>query len=179
MPMIVRDAQITDAESIARIYAHYVRNTTATFELEPPEPDEMARRIGRVIAKHAWLVAQDEGKALGYAYGSSFRERAAYLHSTEVTVYVEQGHCGRGIGGTLFEALLSRLQALGYVQAIGGIALPNPASVRLHERFGFEKTAHLRCVGYKLGKWIDVGYWQKQINPLSGSGGIHKSEVRP
>ncbi|HEX9933914.1 MAG TPA: GNAT family N-acetyltransferase [bacterium] len=166
---IVRDVQTADAERICEIYGHYVLHTTATFEIAPPGTEEMIRRIRRVLEKHAWLVAEEGGIVIGYAYGSTFKERAAYAYSTEVTVYVDENRRGGGVGKLLFGRLLDRLQSLGLVQAIGGIALPNPASVRLHERFGFEKVAHLRRVGYKLGRWIDVGYWQKQINPFSAA----------
>jgi L-amino acid N-acyltransferase YncA len=163
----IREVQIADAEQIAEMYGYYVKNTTATFEIDPPAVQEIIRRIRQVQKSHTWLVADDRGVILGYAYGWMFKQRAAYVHSTEVTVYVDPHQCGTGIGSQLFERLIERLQSLGYVQAIGGIALPNPASVKLHEKFGFQKVAHFEKVGYKLGKWIDVGYWQKQMNPVS------------
>jgi L-amino acid N-acyltransferase YncA len=177
--IIIRDAAETDAARIAEIYAHYVLKTTATFEIEPPAPDEMARRIGRVLEKHAWLVAEENGTVRGYSYGSTFKERAAYIHSTEVTVYIDKDFCGRGMGRHLCGKLLERLQALGYIQAIAGIALPNPASVRLHERFGFKKVAHFKQVGCKLDRWIDLGYWQKQLNPLPPGGEKPNQENMP
>ncbi len=163
---VIRDASAADAERICEIYAHYVLNATATFELEPPSTDEMVLRMRRVLEKHAWLAAEREGTVLGYAYGSPFRERAAYAHSTEVTVYMDVDFCGRGLGRLLYERLLARLRSMGYVQAIGCIALPNPGSVKLHESLGFEKAAHLKQVGFKFGQWIDVGYWQKQIGEI-------------
>jgi L-amino acid N-acyltransferase YncA len=163
---VIRDASAADAERICGIYAPYVLKATATFELEPPSAGEMVLRMQRVKEKHAWLVAEEEGTVLGYAYGSPVRDRAAYAHSTEVTVYVDVDFCGRGLGRLLYEKLLARLRSLGYVQAIGCIALPNPGSVRLHESFGFKKAAHLKQVGYKFGRWIDVEYWQKQIGDI-------------
>jgi phosphinothricin acetyltransferase len=175
----IRDASVADAERICEIYSHYVLNTTVTFEIEPPAPEEMVRRIERVLEKHTWLVAEDGGIVRGYAYGSTFKERAAYAHSTEVTVYLDKDSCGMGIGSMLFGRLLDRLQSLGTVHAIGGIALPNQASVKLHESFGFRQVAHFHQIGFKLGQWIDVGYWQKQLNPLPSGGKTPNRENRP
>lgn len=162
----LRNATKKDSVRLAEIYSHYVQNTTVTFETDPPTAEEMSKRIGRFQKTHAWLVAEVDGVVQGYAYGSPFKERAAYRYSAELTVYVDKDHCCKGIGKELFGELLGHLRLSGYVQAIGGIALPNPASVRLHEQFGFEKVANFKQVGFKLGKWIDVGYWQKQIRPF-------------
>ncbi len=164
--MSIRDATEGDAFRIAEIYGHYVRNTTVTFEIVPPTPDEIAERIRDVRGKHAWLLAEEGGTVLGYAYATFFKKRAAYRFSAEVTVYVDVNHIGKGIGRALLGELLERLRQLGYVHALGCIALPNPGSVKLHEKYGFDKVAHFKQLGYKLGKWIDVGYWQKQINPF-------------
>lgn len=162
----IRDANEADAARIAEIYGHYVQNTTVTFEIVPPTTEEIARRIRDVQEKHVWLLAEEKGTVLGYAYAASFKERAAYRFSAEITVYVDIHHSGKGIGSALLEELLERLRHLGFVHAIGVIALPNPGSVRLHEKFGFKKAAHFSGLGYKLGNWIDVGYWQKQIQPF-------------
>jgi phosphinothricin acetyltransferase len=160
----IRPAAVSDAAGIATIYNHYVSKTVITFEEEEVEPSEIARRIEEVAtASLPWFVATREGRLLGYAYATRWRVRPAYRFSTEVTLYVDPGLARRGIGTRLYEQLLPGLQDCGIRTAIGGIALPNEASVALHERFGFEKVAHFREVGFKFNRWIDVGYWQRNL----------------
>ncbi len=157
----VRSALPADAEAIARIYNYYVHNTVITFEEEPVSAQTMATRIAEIQnASLPWLVAELEGTLVGYAYASRWKSRSAYRHSVETTIYLERGHEGRGIGKRLYSELLSRLRAQGIHVAIGGAALPNEASVALHEKLGFERVATFRQVGFKQNRWVDVAYWQ-------------------
>ena len=157
----IRPATPEDASSCARIYNYFVADTIVTFEEEPVSAGDMAARL-RVVheASLPWLVAEYQSDVVGYAYAAKWRARSAYRFSTEVTIYLEHTQRGRGIGSALYRELLSTLKARGIHSAIGGIALPNTESVALHEKFGFEKVAHFREVGFKLGRWIDVGSWQ-------------------
>ena len=157
----VRSAIAGDAESIARIYNYYIQNSVITFEEEQVAVQTMAARISEVQnASLPWLVAVIEGEVVGYAYASKWKVRSAYRHSVETTIYIEKGHEGRGIGSTLYSELLAILRAAGKHVAIGGAALPNDASVALHEKLGFEHVATFRQVGFKHDRWVDVAYWQ-------------------
>ena len=149
----------------ARIYAPYVRDTNATFELEPPGADAMGERIAAARASHAWLVAEREGEVLGYAYGVPFAERPAYRWSAEVSVYLAPGARGIGVGSALYAALLDRLRARGMQVALARVAQPNAASEALHARFGFERSGLLRRIGYKNGRWHDVALLQLDLIP--------------
>lgn len=152
-----------DAGECARIYAPFVSDGWVSFELEPPGADEMARRIGAYGATHAWLVAEIDGAVAGYAYGSPHRERAAYASSCDVAVYVDPACARRGIGRALYRELLPLLAGKGFHGAFAGIALPNPASVGLHEAMGFTPVGIYREVGWKFGGWRDVGWWQRLL----------------
>jgi L-amino acid N-acyltransferase YncA len=159
--MQVRDAHADDAAALARIYNHYVLNTPITFEESAVTAEDMAGRVGEAqAASLPWLVAESADGVLGYAYASKWKGRCAYRFSAEVTVYVEEGGARRGVGSTLYGELLQRLRDAGLHAAMGGIALPNEASVALHEKFGFRQVAQFREVGFKQNRWIDVGYWQ-------------------
>jgi len=161
---LVRPAAASDAADIAAIYNHYVQHTVVTFEEEPLAPAEMARRIQAVAAASLpWFVAEEDGRLRGYAYATRWKERAAYRHSVEITLYVAHDHPRRGIGSRLYDALFPAIEARGVHVALAGIALPNEASVAIHERFGMRKVAHLEEVGFKLGRWVDVGYWQRIV----------------
>ena len=162
--MLIRPANPgLDAEAIATIYAPYVNDTVISFEDAAPTAAEMAARIERLTKTHAWLVAEADGEILGYAYGCPHRERAAYRWATEVSVYVDPRHQRRGAGRALYETLLGRLADLGYRIALAGIALPNDASVGLHEACGFEPVGVYRGIGFKRGTWWDVGWWQCEL----------------
>jgi phosphinothricin acetyltransferase len=162
--MLIRDADgDRDAAACAAIYAPYVTDTVISFEYEAPTAAQMAERIERLTNTHAWLVAEDGGEILGYAYGCPHRERAAYRWATEVSVYVDQRHQRRGAGRALYEALFDRLADKGYRIALGGIALPNEASVRLHERCGFIPVGVYKRIGYKQDAWRDVEWWQLEL----------------
>ncbi|WP_394777488.1 arsinothricin resistance N-acetyltransferase ArsN1 family B [Undibacterium sp.] len=162
MPKL-RSADIDDAGEICRIYNHYVMNTSISFEETEVEPTEMARRITDVTQHLPWLVAENDGMIVGYAYATKWRVRSAYRFSVETSVYLAQEARGQGIGVLLYEGLLEELRSLGVHAVIGGIAQPNEASVRLHEKMGFRKVAMFEQVGFKNGNWVDVGYWQKLL----------------
>jgi phosphinothricin acetyltransferase len=160
---LVRDASEADADACAAIYAPYVRDTAITFELEAPTPDEMAGRIAKARAGYAWLVLEDDGRVVGYAYGGPYKERAAYRWACEVSVYLEPGLRRRGAGRALYEALLPRLAARGFRTAVAGMTLPNDASVGLHQAMGFEPVGVWRRIGWKLGAWHDVAWVQRDL----------------
>jgi L-amino acid N-acyltransferase YncA len=157
---VIRDATEGDAAACAAIYAPYVTDTAISFETEPPPPEEMARRIAAAQRTHAWLVLEEDGRVVGYAYGIPWRARAAYRWACEVSVYLERGRRRTGAGRVLYEALLPRLAARGYRTALAGMTLPNEASVGLHRALGFEPVGTFRRVGYKHGAWHDVAWAQ-------------------
>jgi phosphinothricin acetyltransferase len=162
---MIRLATSDDAAVICAIYNHYVTNTTITFEEDPVAPAEMAQRIANANAQHCWYVFEQDGAVAAYAYATPWRVRPAYRHSVETTVYVKPGGGGKGIGTELYTHLILQLRKRGFRAVIGGIALPNNASVALHERLGFTQVAHFVDVGHKFGKWIDVGYWELVLKP--------------
>ena len=161
---MIRPASASDAQAIAQIYNHYIQNSVITFEEQVVSAQDMATRIQDVAASALpWLVADQEGRVAGYAYATKWKARSAYRFSVEITVYLEPGRQGQGLGSQLYAALLARLRELGVHSVIGGIALPNPGSVALHEKFGLTKVAHFSEVGYKFERWVDVGYWQTTL----------------
>lgn len=160
---LVRDATTDDAARCGEIYAPYVRDTAISFELEPPTTAEMAGRIETALVRHAWLVLEEAGRVVGYAYGTAFNARAAYDWTTSVSVYTEPGRRRTGAGRALYTALLDRLAARGHRTALAGIALPNDASVGLHTAMGFELVGTYRRVGWKLGRWHDVARYQRPL----------------
>lgn len=157
---MVRSATTEDAVRICEIYNHYVLRSTITFEEQPVSLDEMKRRIAEILTGLPWLVWVEDQVVQGFACASKWKGRCAYRYSVESTAYLADGSIGRGIGTRLYEALFSALRQSKMHVVMGGIALPNDASVAMHEKLGFEKVAHFREVGCKFGKWIDVGYWQ-------------------
>ena len=159
----MRCANAEDAEGILAIYAPIVRETAISFEVEAPTAEQMRGRIEGTIEKLPWLVCEWERAVMGYAYASKHRERAAYQWSVDVSVYVAEDGRGRGVARGLYTALLGMLLDLGYYSALAGIALPNPASVALHEAMGFQPIGVYRNIGYKLGAWHDVGWWQREL----------------
>ena len=159
--MHIRPAVPGDAGVLARIYNHYILETIITFETSEIETTDMADRIRAAgAAKLPWIVAEEEGTVVGYAYASQWKERRAYRFSVESTIYLEPRARGRAIGRQLYGALLDDIRNCGMHVVIGGIALPNSASIGLHEALGFRKIGHFEQVGYKFDHWIDVGYWQ-------------------
>ncbi len=161
--LTIRAADPEDAEACAAIYRPYVTESWVSFELEPPDAEDMARRIADYGASHAWLVATRGGEVAGYAYGSPHRTRAAYASSCDVAIYVSPAFPRAGIGRALYGELLARLKAKGFHAAFAGIAQPNPASVALHEACGFTPVGVYREVGWKMGAWRDVGWWQRVL----------------
>ena len=161
-PLLIRAARPSDVRAITSIYNHYITDTVVTFEMEEVTHEEMAERVRDVQSQSfPWLVAQQAGEIVGYAYAAKWHRRAAYRFSVESTVYLAPNRTGMGFGSQLYEQLLALLSGGDTHTVIGGIALPNDASVALHEKFGFRKAAHYRETGFKFGRWIDVGYWQR------------------
>jgi phosphinothricin acetyltransferase len=161
MTTIVRPATAADALVIASIYNHFVANTVVTFEEDVvPAPDMVVRMAAVQAEGLPWLVAERDGEVVGYSYASRWKTRSAYRHSVETTIYLKPGCEGRGIGRQLYCALIEVLKTKGMHAVIGGAALPNAASVALHEKLGFERVATFRQVGFKHGRWVDVAYWQ-------------------
>ena len=161
--MEIRHATPKDAVACLNIYALFVRDTAVTFEDEVPVLAEMHRRIADYGASHGWFVAEVEGRIAGYAYGSPHRARAAYRTSCDVAIYVDPAFSRRGIGRALYTALLAALKRQDFHAAFGGIALPNDASVRLHQACGFHPVGIYHEVGWKLGAWHDVSWWQRLL----------------
>jgi L-amino acid N-acyltransferase YncA len=158
----VRPARAEDAGQVSQIYNHYITTSTITFEEEPVSASEMAARIGEVQSlAYPWLVATVGADIVGFAYAGKWKVRAAYRHACEITVYVRAGQERSGVGSALYQHLIPALKARGVHACIGGVALPNDASVRLHEKFGFEKCAHFKQVGFKFNRWVDVAYWER------------------
>jgi L-amino acid N-acyltransferase YncA len=166
---MLRHATLEDAARCAEIYLPYVRDGVASLEDVPPEPEEMAVRMGSVMETHPWLVAERDKQVAGYAYATRHRERAAYRWATDVTVYVAAEHHRQGLGRELYLRLFEILRRHGLQVACAGITLPNEASVGLHEALGFAPVGIYRRVGWKLGSWWDVGWWQLDLVP-PGSG---------
>ena len=158
---MIRSAAAPDCDAIARIYNHYVAHTIVTFEEQPVSVDEMTRRVDEVrAAELPWLVAEEDGRVVGYAYAGRWKARSGYRFAVEISVYLDPVATGRRLGTALYDALFSLLRETRVHAVIGGIALENPASVALHEKFGMRKIAHFREVGFKFDRWIDVAYWE-------------------
>ena len=161
--MLIRSCEAKDIPAICDIYNYYINHTIVTFEETPVAVADMASRVESYTLKYPWFVCEVDGAVVGYAYGSTWKERIAYKHTVEVTVYLKNGLFGKGYGKALYSALLDKLRLQGYHVALGCLAIPNEASAGLHEYFGFKKVAHFAEVGRKFNQWIDVGYWQKTL----------------
>ena len=156
-----------DIEAITRIYNHYIEETVVSYEEKPLSRKEMAVRVKRVLdAGYPWLVAEVASEVLGYCYAFQWSPRSAYRYTAEITVYLHQDATGRGLGTGLYQALFEALKRMQVRSVIGGIGFPNPASVALHQKMGLKKVAHFENVGYKFGQWLDVGYWQGDLETL-------------
>jgi L-amino acid N-acyltransferase YncA len=161
MTISIRPVKQSDAACLARIYNYYVSATCITFETDSVSAEGMAQRVEEAVnASLPWLVAEVGGNLVGYAYATKWKGRRAYRFSVESSVYLDITHTGKGIGSLLYTALIAALRHLSMHAIIGGIALPNEQSTRMHERLGFKKVAHFEQVGYKQDRWVDVGYWQ-------------------
>jgi L-amino acid N-acyltransferase YncA len=165
MSLHIRFAEPSDAPAIQSIYVPYCESTVISFESAAPTVEQMAKRMAKIMAQYPWLVCGEAGRAVGYVYGSQHRERAAYRWCVDATVYIARSHHRRGIGRALYATLFAMLRAQGYVNAYGGITLPNPGSVGVHESLGFKPIALYPAEGYKFGKWHDVGWWQLELQP--------------
>jgi L-amino acid N-acyltransferase YncA len=159
----IREAGPGDAAACQEIYAPYVRDTAISFETEPPSVEEMAGRIAAAAKSHAWLVLEDDGRVVGYAYAAPFMTRAAYQWSCTVSVYLEPGRRRSGAGRALYGALFERLLARGFRTALAVIALPNEPSIGLHRALDFEPVGTYRRIGWKHGRWHDVAWYQRAL----------------
>ena len=166
MSLAIRTATDDDAVAVAAIYRPYVESTVITFEVTPPSEEDMRTRIKTVLARFPWLVAEEAGEVVGYAYASAHRDRAAYQWSVDVAVYLHQDMHRKGIGRRLYSTLFPMLAQQGLVNAYAGITLPNDKSVGLHEALGFTPIGVYRHVGFKMGQWHDVGWWHLALQPL-------------
>jgi phosphinothricin acetyltransferase len=164
-PSRIRPATPADAEALLRIYGPAVRTSAITFEYEVPSVEEFAERVRTVSARWPWLVLDRGGDVAGYAYASTWRARPAYQWAVETTVYVRDDHRRQGVGRAVYRSLLACLRLQGHRLAIGGITLPNAASVALHESLGFRPAGVHRACGFKLGAWHDVGFWELELAP--------------
>lgn len=162
--MHVRPFAAGDEHAISEIYNHYIANTVVTFEEQALSAQQMGERIASYLTSYPWFVGVIDGEVVGYSYASPFHQRSAYRHTAELTVYVRPGFERRGVGRRLYEPLIRHLQAHGCHVMLAAIALPNAGSVGLHEMLGFSKVAHFSEVGRKLGRWVDVGYWQRVMS---------------
>jgi len=165
MSVIIRAAIASDMDAIALIYSHHVNHGTGTFETEPPDRVEIARRWAEVTARSLpWLVAEDSGEVVGYAYAAPYRARPAYRHTVEDSVYVRVDRIGTGLGKQLLPALITATRACGMHQMIAVIGdSANRASINLHRRFGFQDAGVLKDVGFKFGRWLDTVFLQRSL----------------
>lgn len=168
--MNIRPVEPGDYSAITSIYNYYIEHTVISFEETLLTPADIEQRVVACTETYPWLVWADGDKVVGYAYANRWQVRCAYRQCVETTVYLEHGNSGKGVGRALYAELLVRLAGQGLHTAIAGIALPNEASIRLHERLGFRQVAHFTEVGYKHGKWVDVGYWQKMLKTEAADG---------
>lgn len=157
---MIRSVRIEDAYDITTIYNHYIKNTTITFEEVEIDTEEISNRINSVTKDFPWIVYEKEGKVVGYAYVSPFKSRSAYKNSVESSIYIDHKSKGRGIGTQLYKEIIRLCQLKNYHTILGITTYPNDKSILLHQKFGFEKVAHYKEVGYKFNTWIDVAVWQ-------------------
>jgi phosphinothricin acetyltransferase len=163
--MKIRKATLDDAAAICNIYNYYIENTAITFEITPISESEMRQRIHEtVLAGYLFYIGERNGKMIGYYYTHHWHNRCAYKCTAEVSIYLDRHETGKGYGAQLFEHLLSHIDKSATHVLIAGICIPNESSVRLHEKFGFKQTSHMKEIGRKFDQWWDVGHWQLIIN---------------
>lgn len=160
----IRKVTESDYAAITDIYNHYIAHSLVTFEEKELLLEEMTQRIGTISSKYPYLITLYKNEVVAYAYANEWKSRSAYRFTVETSIYVKKGFEGRGIGFGLYKALLNETQNAGFKHLIGGITLPNEASVKLHESLGFEKVGVFRNVGFKFNQWADVGYWEKRFD---------------
>ena len=161
---VIRKVDINDAKQLVDIYNHYVLNTIITFDDVPLQPEAFVEKITTINSSYPFIVFEEQAKIIGYAYAGKWRQKPAYKNTVEITVYLKHDEHGKKIGTQLYAELLKQLKQQNVHTIIGGLTLPNPASVRLHEKFGFEQVAHFKEVGLKFGKWLDVAFWQLTLD---------------
>ncbi len=161
---MIRKVNFKDTSQIREIYNYYILNSIVNFEEKPVSMDKMKEIINDISSKFLWIVYEENEKILGYAYASVWKARSGYLHTAETSIYLKQGESKKGIGTKLYTELINQLKKLNYHALIGGIAIPNNASIVLHKKLGFKKVAHFKEVGFKFNKWLDVEYWELRIN---------------
>ena len=161
--LTIRPVSLSDAQAIQAIYAPYVEKTAITFEYEVPSVQEFEKRISKTIEKYPYLVAEENGQVLGYAYASNYYARTAYDWTTELSIYLHDAR-GRGLGSQLYDALEKELEKRGYLRFLACIAVPNEASISMHEKRGYVQVAHFPKIGYKFNKWHDIVWMQKTID---------------
>jgi L-amino acid N-acyltransferase YncA len=164
----IRFAEPRDAAAIQAIYAPNVAEAVISFEAVPPTVAEIAGRIAKITSQYPWLVAEHDGTVAGYVYACQHRERAAYRWAVDVTVYVDAAHRRKRVGHGLYTSLLTLLRMQGYAKAFAGITLPNPGSIGVHESVGFQQVSIFPKIGFKFGKWLDVGWWQAELQAFPG-----------
>lgn len=160
---MIRPVENADAAALCDLYNHYIARSIVTFEEEPVSVDDFVYRIATIVESYPWLVYEEDGRIGGYVYAAPWKLRNAYRFSAETTVYLDEDFHGKGIGTALYEALFDELRERDIHAVMAGIALPNDASVALHEKVGFVKVAHFKEVGWKFNKWIDVAYWERTL----------------
>ena len=160
---MIRKVNLKDATQIMNIYNYYVDHSIVTFDTEHAPLDEIHNKVQATMNLYPWIVYEVDGEILGYAYGSEWKAKDGYKHSAETTVYLKNGSIKKGLGTLLDQELINQLRELNFHALMGCITLPNEASIRLHEKFGFEKVGHFKEVGYKFDHWIDAGYWELRI----------------
>ena len=163
--ILIRDVKAKDSGRLTEIYNHYIRNTIVTFETDELTADDFAERLKIHPKSLPWLVIEEDGNIVGYCYAGPWKQRSAYARSVETSIYLDEKVCGKGLGKRAYSHLLAKIDD--YHAILGGIALPNAASIALHEALGFRKSAHFHEIGRKFDRWIDVGYWQ--LLPRKGS----------
>lgn len=157
---MIRDVLLSDANRIHEIYNNYVENSQATFQEQPLSLEEIETQIQRIIKNFPWIVYQEADKIVGYTYADKWKEKTAYRYTVETSIYLDPEYLGKGIGSKLKGAMINELKKQGFHCVISAISLPNPASIAMCEKFGFQKAGQLREIGYKFDEWIDIGYWQ-------------------
>ncbi|WP_298556342.1 GNAT family N-acetyltransferase [uncultured Algibacter sp.] len=161
---MIRPFHIKDTEELLDIYNYYVLNTVITFDIKPLTLIIFQEKLTRIDKDFPFLIFEENDEILGYTYGSKWRPKPAYNQTVETTVYIKNGYGGKQIGSKLYKALLDILKSQNYHVVLGGLTLPNEASVKLHEKFGFEQVSHFKEVGRKFDTWLDVGFWQLKLN---------------
>lgn len=157
---MIRSVQHSDIPQITQILNHYVENDTCTFQLQLYSVEDIEQRIHNIQKTYPYLVMEQQGKIIGLAYASRWREKQAYDLSAETTVYIHQKHHGHGYGTQIYQALIEELRNMKFHLLVACLTLPNPGSIRLHESLGFEKAGEFKQAGYKFNQWYDVGFWQ-------------------